>query len=72
MEKDYILSKDGRIKGEIRNLCSRPCRIEGCAGVKMHVKWPGGQSTYPCSKGCTRIGPHLWRIGTDEPPHEKR
>lgn len=62
MEKNYILARDGKDKGEIKNLFSRRCTLEGCTGVRMHVKWPSGKSTYPCTKGCTQIGPHLWKI----------
>jgi hypothetical protein len=29
------------------------CRLEGCGGTRLHVKWPDGQRTYPCAKGCT-------------------
>jgi hypothetical protein len=28
------------------------CRLEGCGGTRLHVKWPDGQRTYPCAKGC--------------------
>lgn len=29
------------------------CRMEGCGGTRLHVKWPDGKRTYPCAKGCT-------------------
>lgn len=28
-----------------------PCRMEGCRGVRLHVKWADGRRTYPCAKG---------------------
>jgi hypothetical protein len=28
------------------------CRLEGCGGTRLHVKWPDGKRTYPCAKGC--------------------
>ena len=28
------------------------CRLEGCNGTRLHVKWPDGKRTYPCAKGC--------------------
>lgn len=28
------------------------CRLEGCSGTRLHVKWPDGHRTYPCAKGC--------------------
>lgn len=60
---DRIISGSGDEVGEIRNKNSRPCRLEGCTGVRMHVVWPDGSVTYPCSKGCYQVSPHLWRIG---------
>lgn len=59
---DKILSRDGTKTGIIKNLRSRPCRMEGCTGMRMHVVWPDGRHTYPCSKGCTRLEEHLWKI----------
>jgi len=61
-EVDYILSQDNTKIGEIKNMKSRPCPIEGCTGMRMHVKWPDGKSTYPCTKGCTQISTHFWKI----------
>lgn len=58
----YMLSRDGTERGEIRNLRSRPCRLEGCTGVRIHVRWPDGKSTYPCSKGCRLVDPETLRI----------
>jgi hypothetical protein len=28
------------------------CRLEGCGGIVLHVRWPDGHRTYPCSRGC--------------------
>lgn len=31
-----------------------PCRMEGCAGERIGVRWPDGQGsrvTFPCTKG---------------------
>lgn len=62
---NYMLPKSGdeSQKGVILNLHSRPCSLEGCTGVRMYVKWPDGKHTYPCSKGCTQLAGHLWKIG---------
>lgn len=27
------------------------CRMEGCTGRRVTVKWPDGKVTHPCSKG---------------------
>lgn len=58
----YMLSRDGSQRGVIKNMNSRPCRLEGCTGVRIHVVWPDGKHTYPCSKGCTRIDEDTMRI----------
>lgn len=28
------------------------CNLEGCRGLRLHVRWPDGKRTRPCSKGC--------------------
>lgn len=58
----YMLSRDGTRRGEIKNLRSRRCSLEGCNGVRIHVKWPDGKSTYPCSKGCKRVDDETMQI----------
>jgi len=30
---------------------TRPCRLEGCLGVRVGVRWPDGTLTWPCTKG---------------------
>lgn len=57
-----MLSRDGKKVGVIKNLRSRPCRLEGCTGMRIHVEWPDGKSTYPCSKGCERVDEDTLRI----------
>lgn len=39
------------------------CRLEGCGGYRIRVKWPDGQVTKPCSDGLRKEGPNAWRIG---------
>ena len=46
-----MLDRTGTLTGTIRNHRSRRCTAEGCPGWRIHVKWPDGRSTYPCSKG---------------------
>ena len=57
-----MLSRDGQMVGQILNMYSRPCPMEGCTWTRIHVKWPDGKSTYPCSKGCLEISPGLFQI----------
>ena len=30
---------------------TRHCRLEGCTGLNLHVKWKNGKYTWPCTKG---------------------
>lgn len=61
-KKLYMLSRDGAKRGVILNPHSRPCSMEGCTGMRIHVKWEDGRHTYPCSKGCVQISVDSWRI----------
>lgn len=51
----YMLSRDGNLRGIIKNMQSRKCKMEGCTGWRIHVVWPDGKSSYPCSKGCVHV-----------------
>ena len=57
-----MLSRDGKTRGFIRNLQSRRCQQEGCTGWRIHVVWPDGKSTYPCSKGCKVVDAETLQI----------
>ena len=52
---DYVGSKvwsrDGNSCGVVTG--TSLCRLEGCAGTRLHVRWPDGCRTYPCAKGCS-------------------
>lgn len=61
-KEQYMLSSDGKIRGEIQNLRSRRCSMAGCTGWRIHVKWPDGHSTYPCSKGCIAVDKDTLKI----------
>lgn len=50
-----MLSRNGDEAGEIRNLQSYRCPMEGCTGWRICVKWPDGRHTYPCSCGCKKL-----------------
>jgi hypothetical protein len=39
------------------------CPLVGCGGLRLHVRWPDGKRTYPCSKGCTQQEGGSLRIG---------
>jgi len=35
---------------------SQQCRLEGCNGKRLGVRWTNGKITYPCTKGMESIG----------------
>lgn len=46
-----IYNRSGDRAGEITK--TSLCRLEGCGGIRLHVRWDNGKRTYPCSEGCT-------------------
>ena len=38
------------------------CRLEGCNGRRLAVKWEDGKHTHPCSRGLV-VEDGKWRIG---------
>jgi hypothetical protein len=56
-----IYSRDGKLKGVATGAQQR-CRLAGCTGLRITVRWPAGNHTHPCSKGIVaRDG--RWQIG---------
>lgn len=53
-------SKDYKLKGKTTGRAYR-CRMDGCPGYRIVVRWEDGHFTHPCSKGMvlTKRG---WRI----------
>lgn len=45
-----IWSREGSACGVVTG--TSICRLEGCGGTRLHVRWPDGHRTYPCAKGC--------------------
>jgi hypothetical protein len=45
-----VFSTDGITFGILTG-GSRRCRMEGCLGRSLAVRWQDGQLSYPCSKG---------------------
>lgn len=44
-----ILSRDGSVEGALTGARSC-CRLEGCCGLRVSVKWNDGSRTRPCTK----------------------
>jgi hypothetical protein len=47
-----VVSRSGHLVGKPTGT-TRRCRLEGCGGVNIGVRWPDGKITWPCSKGMT-------------------
>lgn len=44
----------------------RACSLESCGGVRVRVRWAGGQVTFPCTRGMALVSlpdkRTAWRI----------
>lgn len=38
------------------------CRLEGCNGWRISVRWPDGKRTQPCTDGMEELEDGSWRI----------
>lgn len=47
---EYVLDREGTDKGKTTG-GAFPCRLEGCRGRRIAIRWAEGRMTYPCSKG---------------------
>jgi hypothetical protein len=54
-------SLDGKEAGTITGMSE--CRLEGCRGTRISVRWPDGKRTFPCLRGCTVLSDGNVRIG---------
>lgn len=45
-----VYDKAGAEAGLVTGSVHR-CRMEGCRGNRVSVRWPDGRTTYPCSRG---------------------
>ncbi len=41
---------------------TRHCKLEGCNGIRLGVRWPDGKLTFPCTKGMSTSNPDEWQI----------
>jgi hypothetical protein len=58
-----ILSRDGKSTGTTTG-SRQTCRLSGCTGIRITVRWKDGKHTYPCTKGLVATKkPGVWRIG---------
>lgn len=56
-----IYSRTGKLKG-VATGSQQTCRLSGCTGLRISVRWPDGKHTFPCSKGIVAKRGR-WQIG---------
>ncbi len=42
---------------------TRKCQMESCLGIRVGVRWPDGQLTWPCSKGLIDRDDGMFQLG---------
>jgi hypothetical protein len=42
---------------------TRKCRMEGCLGMCIAVRWPDGSLTWPCTRGMSTLTQDEMKIG---------
>ena len=47
---EFVWNRGGKFKGRTTGT-TRRCRMEGCLGICLGVRWPDGKLTWPCTKG---------------------
>lgn len=55
--KDIVVYDRGRSEGGTTTGVTRPCRLSGCTGIRIGVRWLDGRLSWPCTKGMTYDGP---------------
>jgi hypothetical protein len=45
-----VISSDGKLIGKATG-SEQPCRLEGCNGRRIGVRWSDGSISFPCTKG---------------------
>lgn len=60
--QDSVHSQNGSEIGTLTGSTHR-CRMEGCTGRRVTVRWPDGKFTHPCTKGLTTRPDGSYQIG---------
>ena len=55
-----FLAHEGYVEGKVVGY--QNCRLEGCHGQRIGVRWPNDKLTWPCSKGCWITENGTWGI----------
>lgn len=53
-----VLSRDGKQEGELTG-GRRRCKLAGCTGIQVGVRWGDKKVTFPCTKGLEPRGETL-------------
>ena len=56
-----VVSRDHKYSG-VTTGSTHKCRMEGCLGLRVSVRWSDGKITYPCSKGMQVMSDGRWHI----------
>ena len=56
-----VLARTGRAIGRTTG-GAYPCRLEGCLGQRVAVRWADGRVTYPCTRGMRETSNGYWAI----------
>lgn len=59
--KDTVVYSRGGAEKGVTTGTTRPCRLEGCTGICVTVRWARG-TTYPCTKGMHQRADGAWQI----------
>ena len=60
-EYAMVWDRDGRERGQ-RTGGQRHCALEGCTGMRIGIRWPNGQLTWPCTKGLAQRPDGDWQL----------
>jgi hypothetical protein len=60
-EYAIVRRPDGFERGQ-RTGGYRHCQLEGCSGIRIGIRWPDGQVTWPCTKGLIFLGNGEWQM----------
>ena len=55
-----FLTREGDVEGKVVGY--QHCRMEGCHGQRIGVRWPNGKLTWPCSLCCTANAEGVWKV----------
>lgn len=60
---DRVWSRDEADQGTVTNVHGPgTCRLEGCGGTRVTVRWPDGHITYPCARAIEARPQGGWKL----------